>query len=80
MNVAIVYFSLEGNTKYVAEKIAKVLDADMIQLIPVKEYPTGKVSKFFWGGKSATFKEIPKLEAYRFDSQNYDLVLLGTPI
>ncbi len=80
MNAAIVYFSLEGNTKYVAEKIAKELDADIIQLIPVKEYPTGKVSKFFWGGKSATFKEIPKLEAYRFDSQNYDLVLLGTPI
>lgn len=41
MKVAVVYFSLEGNTKYVAEKIAKVLDADMIQLIPVKEYPTG---------------------------------------
>ncbi len=80
MKVAVVYFSLEGNTKYVAEKIAKVLDADMIQLIPVKEYPTGKVSKFFWGGKSATFKEIPKLEEYRFDSINYDLVLLGTPI
>lgn len=36
MKVAVVYFSLEGNTKYVAEKIAKVLDADMIQLIPVK--------------------------------------------
>ena len=80
MNTAIVYFSLEGNTKYVAEKIAKSLDADIIKLIPVKEYPTGKVSKFFWGGKSATFKEIPKLEAYRFDSKNYDLVLLGTPI
>ena len=80
MNTAIVYFSLEGNTKYVAEKIAKSPDADIIKLIPVKEYPTGKVSKFFWGGKSATFKEIPKLETYRFDSKNYDLVLLGTPI
>lgn len=80
MNAVIVYFSLEGNTKYVAEKIAKLLNADMVQLIPVKEYPTGKVSKFFWGGKSATLKEIPKLEAYHFDSQNYDLVLLGTPI
>jgi flavodoxin len=52
----------------------------LIQLIPAKEYPTGKVSKFFWGGKSTTFKETPKLEAYRFDPKNYDLVLLGTPI
>ena len=80
MNAAVVYFSLEGNTKYAAEKIAKELDADMIPLIPVKEYPTGKVSKFFWGGKSTTFRETPKLEAYRYDSKNYDLVLLGTPI
>lgn len=80
MRVAVVYFSLEGNTKYVAEKIAKELNADMIQLIPVKEYPTGKVSKFFWGGKSTTFKETPKLESYQFDPDNYELVILGTPI
>jgi flavodoxin len=80
MKVAVIYFSLEGNTKYVAEKIAKELDADMIQLIPVKEYPTGKVSKFFWGGKSTTFKETPKLESYQFNPDNYELVILGTPI
>jgi flavodoxin len=80
MKVAVIYFSLEGNTKYVAEKIAKELDADIIQLIPVKEYPTGKVSKFFWGGKSSAFREIPKLESYQFIPDNYDLVILGTPI
>ena len=47
MNVAVVYFSLEGNTKYVAEKIARTLGADIITLIPAKEYPTGQVSKYF---------------------------------
>ena len=80
MKAAIVYYSLEGNTQYVAEKIAKELNADMIRLMPVKEYPTGKVSKYIWGGKSAMHKETPKLKEYRFDAQNYDLVLLGTPI
>ena len=80
MNVAVVYFSLEGNTKYVAEKIASELNADLIPLIPVKEYPTGKVSKYFWGGKSTTFREKPKLETYQFDHQKYDLIVLGTPI
>lgn len=49
-------------------------------MMPAKKYPTGKVSKFFWCGKSAAFKESPKLQAYRFDSTKYDLVLLGTPI
>ena len=80
MKIAVIYFSLEGNTKYTAEKIAAKIGADLIQLIPVKEYPTGKISKYFWGGKSATFGETPKLEPYHFDQSQYDLVILGTPI
>lgn len=80
MKTAVIYFSLEGNTKYAAGKIAAKLGADLIRLIPVKEYPTGKVSKYFWGGKSATFGEAPRLEPYRFDQNQYDLVILGTPI
>lgn len=80
MKTAVIYYSLEGNTKYAAEKIAAELKADLIQLLPVKEYPTGKISKYFWGGKSVTFGEAPALEPYRFDEAQYDLVILGTPI
>jgi flavodoxin len=80
MKAAVVYFSLEGNTKHVAEKIGKELDADVIPLIPANPYPTGKSSKFFWGGKSATFKEKPKLQPYQFDANAYDVIILGTPI
>jgi flavodoxin len=80
MKSTVIYYSLDGNTKHVAEKIAKELSADIIPLIPTKEYPTGKVSKYFWGGKSVVFKEKPKLESYPFDGKNYDLILLGTPI
>lgn len=80
MKSAVIYFSLDGNTKYAAGKIADRLGADLIRLIPDKEYPTGKISKYFWGGKSATFGETPKLEPYRFDQNQYDLVILGTPI
>lgn len=80
MKTAVVFFSLEGNTKFVAEKIAQHLGADFIQLMPVQEYPTGNVSKYFWGGKSAVFKEHPKLEPYRFQIEQYDLVIIGSPI
>jgi len=80
MKTVVIYFSLEGNTKYIAEEISKELNADIIQLIPVKEYPTGKVSKYFWGGKSTTFKETPKLESFKFDPDIYDLIILGKPI
>ncbi len=77
---AIVYYSLEGNTKFVAEKMAAELGADLIRLVPVKEYPTGNVSKYFWGGKSAVFREHPKLEPYRFKAEEYELVIIGSPI
>lgn len=80
MKAAVVYFSLEGNTKYAAEKIADKLQADLIELAPNKDYPTGSVSKFVWGGKSAVLAEKPKLLPYEFNKENYDLVVLGTPI
>ena len=80
MKTAIVYFSLEGNTKFVAEKMAAELGADLIQLVPKKEYPTGNVSKYFWGGKSAVFREHPKLEPHHFKAEEYELVIIGSPI
>ena len=80
MKTAIVYYSLEGNTKFAAEKMAAALGADLISLVPVKEYPTGNVSKYFWGGKSAVFRAHPKLEPYRFKAEEYELVIIGSPI
>ncbi|WP_099468944.1 flavodoxin family protein [Konateibacter massiliensis] len=80
MKAAIVYFSLEGNTKFVAEKISKQTGAEELRLIPKKDYPTGKISKFFWGGKSVTFGEKPKLESYDFKEDEYDVVIIGTPV
>lgn len=80
MKAAVIYYSLEGNTRLAAELIARKLDADLIPLTPSKGYPTGKVSKYFWGGKSATFVEAPKLEPYDFDPDLYDLLVLGTPV
>lgn len=80
MKSAVIYYSMDGNTKYVAGKIAAELGADLIRLIPAKEYPTGKIGKYFWGGKSATFGETPALEPYTFDQKQYDLIVLGTPV
>ena len=39
MKTAIVYYSMHGNVRYVAEKVAKGLGADLIELKPVKAYP-----------------------------------------
>ena len=80
MKTAIVYYSLQGNTRYVAEKVAGETGADLIELIPVKAYPDKGMIKFIWGGSAVTFKKKPDLKPYSFDSSDYDLVILATPV
>ena len=38
MKTLVVYYSLEGNTEYVAEKIREALGADLLKLVPKKAY------------------------------------------
>jgi flavodoxin len=80
MKTIVVYYSLEGNTDFVAKKIASELNADLLRLYPKKVYPKKGFSKYFWGGKSAVMGESPELEPYSFNAQNYDLVIFGTPV
>ena len=39
MKTAVVYYSMSGNCKFVAEQIATVLQCDQIRVEPVKSYP-----------------------------------------
>lgn len=80
MRTAIIYYSMSGNTEFAAEKIAKKLEADVIRIEPVKAYPDKGVKKFFWGGKSAVMGEEPELLPYDFQAEQYDTIIIGTPI
>ena len=80
MKSAIVYYSLSGNTRYVAEQMAAALGADLIPLVPRKSYPDSGFKKFFWGGKSALMGDKPALEPYVFNENEYDLIIMGGPV
>lgn len=80
MKAIFVFYSHDGNTEHVARKIAQQLNADALKLEAKNPYPTGKISKFIWGGKSVVFNEKPKLAPYNFNPENYDVVILGTPV
>ena len=80
MKAIVVYYSMDGNSKHVAEEIAAYTGADICRLEPVKDYPKGNVTKYIWGGKSAVFGEKPKLVPYDFSSEEYDIIIIGTPI
>ena len=77
---AIVYYSMSGNTEYVSDYIAGKVEADLVRIIPKKEYPSSGFKKFFWGGKSAVMGETPALEPYEFDGDKYDQIIFGTPV
>ena len=80
MKTLVVYFSLEGNTAYVADKIKEKTGADLLRLIPKKAYHDKGFAKFFWGGKSAVMAEKPELEAYDVDLTEYERIVFGFPV
>lgn len=80
MKTLIVYYSLEGNTKWAAETLAAALGADTLRLVPVAAYPDSGFKKFLFGGKSAVMKQTPELEPYEVDMAQYARVILATPV
>ena len=80
MKSVVVYFSLEGTTHLVAKMIAERAGADLIRLEPEKEYQRSGIGKYFHGGKSVIFNEKPKLLNENLNLDEYDTVIIGTPI
>ncbi len=80
MQTLIVYYSLEGNTAFAAEKLAESLGAETLRLVPEKEYPNSGMKKFLWGGKSALMGEEPPLRSYTFDAGAWDRIIFGFPV
>lgn len=76
----VVYYSLTGSTKLIAETIAKTINADILELKPVKELNPESGMKFIWGGAQAVMKKKPKLEKIDLNPLDYDLIFIGSPV
>ncbi|TFF63388.1 MAG: flavodoxin [Promethearchaeota archaeon] len=80
MNILVVYYSLTGNTRMIAEEIAASLNSELLELKPVKELDPESGMKYFWGGFQATMRKKPELEQFEIDPMDYDLLFLGSPV
>ena len=80
MKTLVVFYSLEGNSEFIAGVIGKKLQADVVKLETVKPFPTQGGGKFFKGGMSVVFKLRPKLANKNIDMSQYDNVVIGTPV
>ena len=80
MATLIVYYSLEGNTDFVAKKVAEALGYETLRLVPVKKYYKGGFLKFLIGGFDAVKERTPALKPYEFHAENYARVIFGFPV
>lgn len=78
--ILVVYYSFEGNTEFIAEAIAGALDADIQRLKPIKDLKSKGFSKFVWGGRQVVRKKKPELEPLDKNPDDYEMLIIGTPV
>ncbi len=79
MITGIVYYSLDGNTKFAAEQAAKYASGLVTELKIQKPYPAKGFRKMFVCGKDAMFKKTPELQPYKV-KKGAELIIVATPI
>ena len=80
MKRIVVYYSLEGNTKQAAKRLAGQIQAELLEIRPLKDIPKEGGKKFMIGGMQAMFGICPKIADTAFDLSSYDEIILGTPV
>jgi flavodoxin len=78
MKSLVVYYTRTGNAKFVAETIAAELGSDTEEIVDQKKRagPLGWVS----AGRDSTQEKEAQIVPTKLSPQNYDLIIIGTPI
>lgn len=79
-NTLVVFYSLEGNTKFIAEILKDVLQADLLELKPKNEITSRGIMKYLWGGRQVYMGVKPVLLPFDINPVNYKNIILGTPV
>lgn len=78
MSVCIVYHSETGTTRSVAETVAALIDADLIEVKDLAGY--SKVGMYLRGAPRAAQGKKAEIEPAVIDVSGYDTVVVGTPV
>lgn len=78
MRILTVYYSRSGNTERVAEKIAKTLGSEIDRIIDRKDRDR-IINGWLIAGKDAKQRMQTDID-HNEDPQDYDLVIIGTPV
>ncbi len=73
----VVFYSRDGHTKKVAQRLSEKFNADLEELIDQTKR-TGPIA-FMRAGKDAVAGNLTELKSLQCDPQDYDIILIGTP-
>lgn len=80
MKIAVVCYSYTGTTKKYVELLQEKIGCDVIYIKPVKEIKSKGFASYFAGGLKVMMNETPELVDYSFDQNEYDYIILATPV
>lgn len=82
--VLVVFFSATGNTKQTAQKLARIVGADLCEIVPAQPYTSADLD---WNDKRsrssvemANPQARPDIKPIGLDLKSYDCIFLGYPI
>jgi flavodoxin len=78
MSVCIVYHSETGNTKKIAEAVAKATGATLVPVRDLAGY--NKITMYLIGGRKAMAGEKADIQPAKIDVSSYDLIIVGSPV
>jgi flavodoxin len=76
--ILVVFYSRSGFTRVVAQDLARVLNADLEELVDTKH--RGGVLGYLRSSLDAALKRLTTLKPLMKEAGTYDIVLVGTPI
>lgn len=76
----ILYYSLEGNTEFIATELNKLIDSDLIRIKPIKDINKDGFMKYIWGGKDVIMGKMPAIEELNININEYQNIFIGSPI
>ena len=80
MKILVAYYSLSGNTRDMAERIADYLKADILEIQTVKEYQYDYDMRMSLGKREVESGYMPKIKPINRKIDKYDIVILGFPV
>ena len=76
----IIYYSLTGNTKSIAEQVRKKTGGDVFEIETVKTYPAEYSALTEEAKRELQTGDLPALKKNPPDMSSYDLILVGSPV